>query len=111
MTESNTEPPFAEGQTFEDNEGNTKWRITDIERTYRFMITRYDENGEETGEEPSRYPEKMLQSKLERGDLTVPEPELIDCPDCDYKAETEHGLKTHRGKAHGDGTADEVTEE
>lgn len=101
---------FVEGTTFVTDDGERLWQLQDIEVTYEVQTRPAGDDGDSDDVESMRYPETVLQDKLERGELEVIEEPDDDVPDDPVSCETcgggpfegVIGLRQHRRQVHPD---------
>lgn len=112
MTEYNPTDRFHEPDT------DRVWEVEKVIVDYRLAI--YDPSAEdpESRVETVTVPQESLSSKLDYNDLEPIEADSGDeeessgeeCPECGETFDTEHGLATHKGRAHSNDDDDDVAE-
>ena len=106
MTE--LQPPYEPGDELTDDTGII-WKITGVSREYTIEKRDGEIAAEEQTPETVYYPEDSLQSKIERGELTDYQTDMVACPYCDYQAPGDVELTVHLAEAH-DEPQDETEE-
>jgi len=101
-------PEFSPSTIFETAEGDALWQVQGVEVTYDLQVRPQGEHASADDVESMRYPEAVLEDKLERGELELvtedDEPEVDDPRECttcgDGPFEGAVGLRQHRRQVH-----------
>jgi hypothetical protein len=101
---------FNPSTIFETADGEALWQVQGVEVTYNIQVRPQGAEADADDVESMRYPEAVIEDKLERGELErVTEPgeaevdDPRDCPTCgDGAFEGAVGLRQHRRQVHPD---------